>query len=296
MHFCASGSFQRVVAEILNISTPAACRIIKRVSRSFASLRPRYVCFPTDLIQEKEKFSQFAGFPGVIGALDCTHIRIQCPNSDVGQLYFNRKGFYSINCQVVSTSSMKIASIVAHHPGSVHDARIFRESNLNRRLQRSQLQGVLLGNGGYPCRTYLLTPLLAPTTPAEERYQRAHASTRQVVERLFGIWKRRFPCLQYTLRTNLATTKAMVHSCNSGIVEPLGPTEIGAARLRVNSRRKWMLLDNNRLTMPREIHSSAFSGSPSSSNGLNLWSSGFTRYTTRKYISDGGSGGGPPPV
>ena len=187
MHFYASGSFQRLVAEILNISTPAACRIIKRVSRSFASLRPRYVCFPTDSTQGKENFRQFAGFPGELGALDCAQIQIQCPNSDVGQLYFNRKGFYSINCQVVTTASIKIASLVAHHPESVHDACIFRESSLNQRLQRSQLQGVLLGDGGYPCRTYLLTPLLAPTTPTEERYQRAHASTRQVVERLFGM-------------------------------------------------------------------------------------------------------------
>lgn len=44
-------------------------------------------------------------FPGIIGALDCTHISIITPPAyDAeypGRVYFNRKGYASINTQIV---------------------------------------------------------------------------------------------------------------------------------------------------------------------------------------------------
>lgn len=36
--------------------------------------------------------------------------------------------------------------------------------------------------------------------------QRAHISTRNVVERVFGVWKRRFPVLAVGIRTKLSTS------------------------------------------------------------------------------------------
>ncbi|KAF0747835.1 putative nuclease HARBI1 [Aphis craccivora] len=46
-----------------------------------------------------------------------------------------------------------------------------------------------------------MTLLLIPNTKAEKRYQRAHIGTSNVVERMFGVWKRRFPVLAVGLRT-----------------------------------------------------------------------------------------------
>lgn len=54
---------------------------------------------------------------------------------------------------------------------------------------------VLIGDAGYECRKYLLTPLGNPQTPAQITYNESFIRTRQTVERLFGIWKRRFPIL-----------------------------------------------------------------------------------------------------
>lgn len=45
------------------------------------------------------------GFPGIIGAIDGTQISICAPihNDDFPQLiFYNRKGYYSINVQIVS--------------------------------------------------------------------------------------------------------------------------------------------------------------------------------------------------
>lgn len=44
-------------------------------------------------------------FPGAIGCIDCTHISLVAPPIDrpehPGFVYLDRKGFHSINCQIV---------------------------------------------------------------------------------------------------------------------------------------------------------------------------------------------------
>jgi hypothetical protein len=52
--------------------------------------------------------------------------------------------------------------------------------------------GWLLGDFGYGLRQYLMTPKLNPSTQAEEKYNMAHAKTRVVIERAFGVCKSRF--------------------------------------------------------------------------------------------------------
>ena len=48
------------------------------------------------------RFYSQTGFPGVIGAIDCTHVKIQNPGKDIEHCYFNRKGHISKNVQLVS--------------------------------------------------------------------------------------------------------------------------------------------------------------------------------------------------
>lgn len=54
------------------------------------------------------RFFEKYGIPGVIGVIDCTHIAIVPPNTDdpfyPEHIYVNRKGYHSINTQLVSTS------------------------------------------------------------------------------------------------------------------------------------------------------------------------------------------------
>lgn len=40
-----------------------------------------------------------------------------------------------------------------------------------------------------------------------------HGRTRRIVERTFGIWKRRFPCLSRGLQTKLLTSTTIVTAC-----------------------------------------------------------------------------------
>ena len=52
----------------------------------------------------------------------------------------------------------------------------------------------------------LLTPLGECETRAEQRYNYAQIRTRNPVERLFGVWKRRFPWVSMGLRVDRQLT------------------------------------------------------------------------------------------
>ncbi|CAG4984954.1 unnamed protein product [Colias eurytheme] len=146
----------------------------------------------------------------VLGAIDCTHIRIQSPCLLIGEEFRNRKGYFSLNIQGVCDADLRLMNVVARWPGSTHDATIFNNSILRAQCDAGQYDGRwLLGDSAYPNRSYLLTPLLNPSSEAEHRYNEAHIRTRNTIERTFGVWKRRFPVVALTLRVSLPV--AQIH-------------------------------------------------------------------------------------
>ncbi|CAH3146229.1 unnamed protein product, partial [Porites lobata] len=66
-----------------------------------------------NLADTKRKFYDVVHFPGVISAINGTHIRIICPNKENAMAFANRKQFYSINVQAVCDSEAFITNIVA---------------------------------------------------------------------------------------------------------------------------------------------------------------------------------------
>lgn len=149
-------------------------------------------------------FYELANFPAVLGAIDCTHIAIQSPGGDTAELYRNRKGYFSLNVQCVASSTLLFLNVVARWQGSAHDATIFANSRLCARFESGEItNGYLLGDAGYPCKNYLLTPLAAPETPEERRYNYSQIRSRNPIERAFGVLKRRFPCLKMGLRVQV---------------------------------------------------------------------------------------------
>lgn len=130
------------------------------------------------------------------------------------ETFRNRKGYFSLNVQMVCDAGLRIQNIIARWPGSVHDSTIFNDSPLCAQLEHGDFENmVLLGDSGYPCRSYLLTPVLNPRTAAEEAYNRAQIRTRNPIERLFGVLKRRFPCLQIGLGLNVKNIPPVIVAC-----------------------------------------------------------------------------------
>ncbi|CAC5383669.1 unnamed protein product [Mytilus coruscus] len=71
------------------------------------------------MVKDKNKLIRM---PGVVGAIDGTHIAIPGPNQH-HENYINRKRFHSIVAQVVCDHEMKFMSVNTGWPGSVHDAQ-----------------------------------------------------------------------------------------------------------------------------------------------------------------------------
>ena len=74
----------------------------------------------------------------------------------------NRKGYHSINVQVVVNADSQFINIDAKWPGNSHDSNVFKESEIFRHLEQSNIDGYLLADNGYPCMKFLLTPYLQP--------------------------------------------------------------------------------------------------------------------------------------
>lgn len=108
-------------------------------------------------------------------------------------------------------------NVNALFPGSTNDVFIWNRSSVANILRTLHERGhtnyyllgkttitvmsddklIVLGDSGYPLRTWLLTPLQnepEPNTP-EFRYNTRHRSIRSIIERCNGVLKMRFRCL-----------------------------------------------------------------------------------------------------
>lgn len=181
---------------------------------ALASLKPQYINMPStdeEISEMRQSFYNIARFPRCIGALDCIHVKIQSPGDDQGKLFRNRKQFFSLNVQTLADPHLKIRSIVARWPELAHDSHIFRNSILCRSFEQGDYpNSLILGDSGYGIIQYLITPLLNPRTHGEILFNESQIRTRNVVERQYGVWKRRFPALALGIRTSIDTAQAII--------------------------------------------------------------------------------------
>ncbi|XP_036339835.1 putative nuclease HARBI1 [Rhagoletis pomonella] len=200
----------------MNICQQSVSRIIFQVSTSIARKTKDLVKFPSTaekFNRVKQQFYELAHFPGVIACVDCTHIKIRSPGGLSAEVYRNRKGWFSINVQAVTGPNLEFFDLVVRWPGSTHDSFIYNSSSVKQRFNSGELKGILLGDSGYAVSNLLLTPFLSPSSTPQKEYNKSHIKTRNTVERCFGVWKRRFPCLHVGMGIKLETVVAVICAC-----------------------------------------------------------------------------------
>lgn len=214
LRYYASGSMQICVADFMGVSKSSACRIIKRVSAAIASLSRNYVKFYSNEAELEEAariFYRIARFPRIIGAIDCSLIPIVSPGGHDAEVFRSRKGYFALNVQTISDASLKIKNIVVRWPGSCHDQTIFKNSLIKRQFENGAFgRYMLVGDSGYTLQPYLMTKLLETRNNAESLYNESIIRTRNVVERQYGVWKRRFPILKNGINLKLETAMNVI--------------------------------------------------------------------------------------
>lgn len=69
-----------------------------------------------------------------------------------------------------------------------------------------------MGDGGYACRNYIITPYRTPNTAAQRKYNKALSGTRASIEKCFGVWKKRFPILANKSRIHVQNLLTIIVS------------------------------------------------------------------------------------
>ncbi|XP_055907433.1 putative nuclease HARBI1 [Eupeodes corollae] len=158
-------------------------------------------------------FEKF-GFPGVIGCVDGTHIAIKSPALELRHLFYNRKGFHSLNVMIICDHKMRIRFVDATHPGATHDALAWKvsaaRSHLLQQYTGTELRNNwLLGDAGYPLEPWLMTPFRSPVPGSiESKYNIQLSKARNINERTIGLLKNRFRCCLKARQLHYSAEKA----------------------------------------------------------------------------------------
>jgi hypothetical protein len=166
----------------------------------------------------KEDFFIRGCIPNVVGAVDGTHIPILIPSNDHID-YINRKSQHSLVFQGVAVgTTLKFTDFYGGWAGSIHDAHLFQQSSIFWDFMDGKHEGqVLLGDAAYPLKTWCMTPFerKIPQDVIEANYNYWHSSARMVVERAFGVLKKRFPILKQPWSSKPSQVVEVVGICVS---------------------------------------------------------------------------------
>ena len=152
------------------------------------------------ILEERKKvhegFENLGGLKNVIGAIDGTYIPMKNAPSKDSEVYFTRKKRYAIHCQGIVNDRGIFTSFDVGWPGSVHDARVYRNSSFYKNHSNLiQDDDYLLGDSAYPISPFLIPPFKDPSF-RHKNFNRLHSHHRVVIENAFGRLKARFKMLK----------------------------------------------------------------------------------------------------
>ncbi len=138
----ATGGEYRSVSHLFRVGLTTVFNCVKDFCNAVNKvLLPVHIKFPDARKWVGYGFSeQRWRVPQCVGAIDGSHIPIIAPTEYPRDL-FNRKGWHSIILQAVVDGKGLFWDLCIGFPGSVHDARVLKQSHLWERLSDGHLLG-----------------------------------------------------------------------------------------------------------------------------------------------------------
>jgi len=191
-------------------------KVAERFQRSGDTISRRSISYST-------RYFQNSSTQNCLGALDGTHVHITAPSSDKAK-YRNRKGVTSQNVLVACTFDMRICFVLSGWEGSASDGTIFDDARTHG--LSIPPNKFYLADAGFALSDALLVPYrgvryhlreweASKARPSDYRelFNLRHSSARTVIERTFGVIKRRFKMFQarteYPLKTQAQVIPAL---------------------------------------------------------------------------------------
>ena len=212
----ATGACYRTCGLMMGVSKSTAIECCHEFVHELNSLQGDFIKFPItrqDAMKKIEGFSQISKIPNVVAAIDGTHIPIKAPQNN-HEDYFNRKHFYSYVMQAVVDSHGLYLSVSTGYPGSLHDARVLRLSEIfdaaenenivmepTMELNGTVIRPLIVGDSAYPLKTWLLRPVKdnGTLTREQKKFNKQLSKARIVSEHAIGKTKGRWRVLDKRL-------------------------------------------------------------------------------------------------
>ena len=138
-------SFKKLAVTAFGVGLSTVSKSIRQVCHAIAKvLGPQLIKFTTTAEGLKELIQRFEskfGFPLVVSCIDQTHMPIKQPNENAHD-YFCNKMKYKLSVQAVGDENGCFLDVDCSWPGSVHDAKVFSNSYINKLFQKSKLRKI----------------------------------------------------------------------------------------------------------------------------------------------------------
>jgi hypothetical protein len=209
-------------------SRSSVCEITERVAAVLVERLQRLIRCPQTYGEWRAVGSRFAAarersglrgrIPGVVGAIDCTHVPIWKPSQRDAIAFINRHAVHSYNVQAVCDDRLLFLNVWPGIPGASHDSGIEKRS-LFFRLADATIprRHYILGDSGYRLMRWQLTPYKQmhrgrPLNDEQNFFNYVHSSMRMVIERAFGRVKTRWRKLHKMDMRDQRTCTALISS------------------------------------------------------------------------------------
>ena len=210
LRYLGDPGFQEGIGTDIGYSQGAVCYILREVSDKVVERRDRWIRYPStvdEFVQAEQECAARFGrhhIPGTIGAVDGCLFKIRKPG-DFGDFYLSgRKKIPCINVQATVNAVGLATSVDVSWPGSVHDARIWKNSDVladHKRILGETSPFQELGDKAYGCTPYIMPPFKTNQVHVNrDRFNSNHKHERVMIEHLFGQLKARFPMLRGVIR------------------------------------------------------------------------------------------------
>lgn len=222
LYYLATGAtYKEVCIAMRNgLSKASVMRFVVMVTSAIVHNLGHLIRFPDSfsiLRRLADSFYMRSGIPGIIGAIDGSHIRVH-PKKRNQVYYINRKGFCSVILSAVVDPRGYFMNIAVGYPGRMGDSRVLQLSPLWTSYWNffARFGFCIYGDAAYPLREWLLVGYRdrLNATAKQIKFNRCGSRARVIVESAFGKLKGQWRCLMDGLRTDTpADWKLTIAAC-----------------------------------------------------------------------------------